>query len=356
MAADPRPREARVAAARPAPSHPIPHASHFALGSGDVVMAFAIVGIAVLPSLGGLAVQLTAPYAALVVLLWLIGVARLVRATLRGDVAVALRAPLGRFALGTWVAASASTAVLLHRVWPQAQFPVRALLLVAVVIWLVLALEAARALPRLARQGQHRGDGASGLTLLFTVSTQSLVLAGDAAGWLPRAMAAVLVVLGMLAYVGSLAFMVEAYVRKRDHHIAQHAATTHCIVHGAVSITGVALATSGLVGGVALESVWWCAAALFIAVESAEILRLRAELRRRGLHLFTRYRVSQWVRVFTFGMFVAFTAQLAPQLGIEAALTVGAVAFVLHALPPLTLTLLTWESALGLLETARQRR
>jgi hypothetical protein len=84
-----------------------------------------------------------------------------------------------------------------------------------------------------------------------------------------------------------------------------------CILHGALSISGLAVVTTGALPRQVAVITWLWAAAMFLPVEGIEAARLVARQRtygwRRGI--FTDH-VSQWARTFTFGMFYAFTLAL----------------------------------------------
>src|SRR5690606_3608447 len=101
---------------------------------------------------------------------------------------------------------------------------------------------------------------------------------------------------------------------------------TNCMLHGAMSITGLALVVSGAVPLEATLALWIYVLGVFVTVEAIEIVRLIARIRAYGLRRGAlTYRVTQWSRNFTFGMFVAFTLALIMHGGAAEAAALAAV-------------------------------
>jgi hypothetical protein len=275
-----------------------------------------------------------------------------------------MQPPLGRFGLGTWVAGTAATGVLLLQIWPGARLAGQALLFIAAALWAVLLVAAARAVPTLLRQREHRGPGGAGLVLLFAVATQSLVLLGCALGDLGWVARVVMLTIGTTSYGAGLAFMLMAHEQHHDWKLARHAATTNCIVHGALAISGLALISAGLGDATLLRSVWLLAAGAFVVVEGAELKRVGRGIAQQGwVGALVHYRVSQWVRNFTFGMLLAYTLALR-QHDPEPWLLSSLLSWVARIGPWLVMALLALECALwltnrvlrGLSESAKRAR
>lgn len=81
-------------------------------------------------------------------------------------------------------------------------------------------------------------------------------------------------------------------------------------MHGAISISGLAAATTGSLPYSTIFILWIWVLFWFILVEALELGRVFVRIRRYGIRkaIFT-YDVSQWSRNFTFGMLYAFTAK-----------------------------------------------
>lgn len=228
--------------------------------------------------------------------------------------------PVGCFAIGTWVAGTAVLARLLAIVLPDWR-PVGALLgLLAVSIWLWYLLVITRRYGVImAHPADHR---ATGRILLATVSTQSVVLLAQQVlpDHLPPLVARGLILLGYLFYALGLALIVRRYLRQPGWRLTDDWDNTNCILHGAMSITGLAALETGALPGGVIALTWVWVMLMFIGVEAVEVARLIARVRAFGWRkgVFT-YHVSQWARNFTFGMLYAFTLRLAVAGGLSGA-------------------------------------
>ncbi|HEX7057296.1 MAG TPA: hypothetical protein VF260_08910, partial [Bacilli bacterium] len=98
------------------------------------------------------------------------------------------------------------------------------------------------------------------------------------------------------------------YLAVSRWNVADDWQNTNCIIHGAMSITGLASVLSGAVGGGIVLTIWLWVLFWFVIVESVEIWRIGARTRKYGLAgAIGVYNVTQWSRNFTFGMLYAFT-------------------------------------------------
>ena len=227
------------------------------------------------------------------------------------------------FGIGTWVAGTAVFARVLMLAVPDNPWPARAAFLVAVGLWLWFMPRALGNLIRLARTRLPP----NGIILLSTVATQAVALIAlrlfpEVPGvWIG---AAVLMALGVLCYAFA-AFLVLRRYAGGGWVLAADWANGNCILHGALSITGLTAIVSGRFGAGAILALWGAVAAIFAAVEAIEIARLVARVRAAGWRAAVLvYDVSQWARNFTFGMFYAFTLAFAARYPIVADPSLGA--------------------------------
>ena len=277
--------------------------------SGAIVMAGGIFAIAALGEL-----PLPALVGELVVLellvVWSYLAFSYLRGFRRGGLGQNVRQPMNAFAVGTWVAGSAVLGRALLQTLPG-WYPVAlALWLVAGALWLWYA----SLLPAAFRGAADLSGGyrATGAVLLPVVATQSLLVAGDALlpGGMPRFAATALVSLGYLLYAGGLVLICRRYLRL-DWTLTDDWDNTNCILHGAMSITGLAVVLTGALPDVFATVTWAWALATFLLVEAAEVARAFVRVRTHGWRDgLLSYLPSQWSRNFTFGMFYAFTLQL----------------------------------------------
>jgi hypothetical protein len=222
-----------------------------------------------------------------------------------------IRHPLRRFALGTWVAGTAVLAALAIHVFPEARLFGKALALLAVALYLPYVAIFVYGYAKLARHPCKQN--ANGVILLATVSTQSIVIALHAAfagafpGWYAD---------GMMAFdicflCMGLMLIALHYGIHRSYALAIEWKNANCIIHGAVSITGVALVLTSDFSPYILLDLWLTVLILFALVETIELVRMIEREWRRGIRrgIFV-YDVTQWTRNFTYGMFYAFSVTL----------------------------------------------
>ncbi|HMM53643.1 MAG TPA: hypothetical protein PKC23_01355 [Candidatus Desulfobacillus sp.] len=283
------------------------------VASGAIVMAAGIFGLASLDRIPLLPAAFLTTFALALLLLWAFIAASYFSIWRQGRLPGLVAAPNDGFAVGTWVAGTAVMARLLLIGVPEWRAAVVVLALLACALWLwylAIVLRGFRAV--LASPARLR---VTGRILLSTVSTQSLVLlAWDLwpdADWL-RVPATLLLVLGYLFYGAGLLLVVQRYLRETGWTLSEDWDNTNCILHGAMSITGLAVAATDLLPAWVGLATWLYVLAMLVLVEAVEIARMARRARLHGLRkgVFT-YHVSQWSRNFTFGMFYAFTLVMA---------------------------------------------
>ena len=282
-------------------------------GSGAVIMAGGIFGAVALQALPH-GPPFTKPLAVLLALGWLAIAALIALDTARDGIVVHTGSLIGSFAIGTWVAASAVVARMAMLAAPQAPLFAQAMFVIGSLVWVWFVPRALRNLAHIARRpaGETRPTG---VILLTTVATQAVALPAFrlfAAVAPVRVAATVLMGLGFGCYLVGAALILRRYVAGARWRLATDWDNTNCILHGALSITGLAAVVSGLFGAAVLVPFWATTLAVFAVVEAAELARLVARVRVFGWReAVLVYDVTQWARNFTFGMFYAFTAAVA---------------------------------------------
>lgn len=294
--------------------------------AGAIVMAIGIFGlvafrnVAALPAIPAAAAQ---PFALGLLVIWGFIAASYAVSWRQGRLAAHTASPSDSFAIGTWVAGTAVAARMVLLGLPDWRALALALAVTAFVLWLWyirLSIRGARAI--LSSRDRLR---ATGRILLTTVSTQSLVLIAwdlfpDSA--FLRAPAVGLIALGFMLYGVGLVLIVQRYWREAHWSLSEDWDNTNCIVHGAMSISGLAAVHTGLLPEIVGIATWLYVLFAFVVVEIVELARASLRVRRHGLHRgVLAYHVSQWSRNFTFGMFCAFTAAAAPSIKAQPALS-----------------------------------
>lgn len=228
-----------------------------------------------------------------------------------------LNQPVRIFALGTWVAAlSVFTVVLKQYGLVQQQFlafiATGNTLLVSLLIFVY-----AYAFVQLFKQTTLKVDG---IVLLSTVSIQSIsIMYYYLFEKSTHALIPWLISLGLLCYLIGLYLIFRSY-RKSNWTLADGWANTNCIIHGALSITGVASVLTGAFSPSVILVLLLVTTIFFIGIEIVECLRLFDRYKHYHLRdAIFNYHVTQWSRNFTFGMYFTFICS-AKQKGVLAAL------------------------------------
>ncbi|MGH8271565.1 MAG: hypothetical protein ACRESG_04475 [Gammaproteobacteria bacterium] len=230
--------------------------------------------------------------------------------------------PLRRFAIGTWVAGTAVLSALATHALPQALWLDKALALVAVAMYLPYVAVFVYGYARLARHPLKQD--ANGVILLATVSTQSIVIALHTAFGVgfPVQVAMGMVAFDMIFLCSGLVLIALHYHAVGSWLLAVEWKNANCIVHGAVSITGLALVLTSNFGPDVLLGVWEVALVLFVVIEVLEFMRLCEREHRRGWRRgLLVYDTTQWTRNFTYGMFYAFSLMLYRHLSVASSPT-----------------------------------
>ncbi len=278
---------------------------------GAIVMATGIFIAASLPRLPRGA-ALTQPIAILLMLTWFAAAALLTLSARRHGLRAHTEPIVTSFAIGTWVAGTAIAARVAMFAAPASWWLPRAFYFGALAMWLGFVPRATMNLARLARDPSQRPTG---IILLSTVATQAVALMafrlfpGVTAA---RSAGAVLMVTGAGFYVAGGWLVLRRYLGERRWNLTDDWDNTNCILHGALSITGLAAVLSDFFTASAILVLWVLVLAAFALIEAIEVVRMIARVRALGVRAgIWVYDVSQWARNFTFGMFYAFTVAFA---------------------------------------------
>jgi hypothetical protein len=218
--------------------------------------------------------------------------------------------PVASFAVGTWIAGISVCGIALSQRLPDWRLFVQVLVIGNIGLWFYFVYRAVRNFFQLF--GTESGQKVHGVLLLSTVSTQSLVIVwraafGESPGY--RLVAPWVIVLGLIFYFVSFYLIMRRYIGEGANiDLDKSWFNTNCILHGAMSITGLASAVCGVVSPNLTLLIWLWAIAWFLIVEGVEIARAVKRSRRHGLaDGLLIYDPTQWSRNFTFGMLYAFT-------------------------------------------------
>lgn len=216
--------------------------------------------------------------------------------------------PIKRFGMGTWVAGTSICGILIYKQFYEFVLIAKLISYFNLGLWLIYIALCVKAFYDIYRGKLTKN--VHGILLLTTVSTQSIVLLiSTVFKHIPIKMDILFISLGVSFYILSTFLIIRRYCTNADSRLIETEwNNTNCILHGALSITGLASLVSHAASKHGVMVIWICAAIVFLTVELIEIYRLVKRLKSYGLKKgILIYDVSQWSRVFTFGMFYTFT-------------------------------------------------
>ena len=216
---------------------------------------------------------------------------------------------INRFAMGTWIAGTSICGILLHVEFNQLVFIPRFITVINVVLWVIYIGISSKTLIEIIRT--KRFKNVHGILLLTTVSTQSIVLLINTVfKGLPSIMNMTFLIIGFCFYMICAFFILFRYLMS-SWSIEKDWNNTNCILHGALSISGIACIKTGLVNADMITFIWVSAMMIFLLIESVEIFRMIKRIKHYGIQKgIWIYDVTQWGRIFTFAMFYTFTSTI----------------------------------------------
>ncbi|WP_083402116.1 hypothetical protein [Bacillus sp. MUM 116] len=244
--------------------------------------------------------------------------------------------PINRFGIGTWVAGTSICTILIAKMFSEWAIIAKIISYFNFGLWFVYVLICIQAFFEL--NSKRLNKNVHGILLLTTVSTQSLVLVMSAVyKKVPIAVDHLFLTLGVCFYLLSAFIIVKRYFMKPSSwSIEKDWNNTNCILHGALSITGLASIKSHAVSEQGIMVIWLCAAIIFAVVEVIEVYRLIKRIKCYGMKkAILIYDLSQWSRVFTFGMFFTFTYLTVPGFSVLSVIQKQIITIGIWAVPSL---------------------
>ncbi|MFD2193219.1 hypothetical protein [Oceanobacillus bengalensis] len=218
-----------------------------------------------------------------------------------------VRNAVNRFGIGTWVAASSICGILVSKHFTEWGIIAKVLCCLNVMFWIFYIIICIKAFFEI--HHNHLMKNSNGIFLLTTVSTQSIILMLHTVfGEIPKMITISLLFIGLGFYLISATFIIRRYVTNQ-WAIETDWNNTNCILHGALSISGLVCIVSGIAPEKVLMLLWIFTLVVFLIVECLELCRIYKRIVTYGLKKgMLIYDVSQWSRVFTFAMFYTFTS------------------------------------------------
>ncbi|WP_026700647.1 TDT family transporter [Salibacterium aidingense] len=219
-----------------------------------------------------------------------------------------LQHPIQLFAVGTWVAGTSVLGNVIHEFSINLGFIPYLMGTFNVILYIWYVCHCIDGFKRIL-QGPEKNN-VHGVLLLATVGTQSIVilLFNIFNNPLPDYGNALILSFGLLLYVTGFLLIMRRYLWIRNWKIADDWKNTNCIIHGAISISGLAASLTTAFPVRFIFVLWIWAVSWFVVVEAIELWRVVARIKCYGVAKgIARYDISQWSRNFTFGMLYAFT-------------------------------------------------
>lgn len=225
----------------------------------------------------------------------------------KSDRSLLLAKPVPSFIIGSWIAGVSVLSNVAVKYFPDMSEAVQVVMLFNTVMWLGFMASCVYQFKELLKR--PTAYSTHGVVLLSTVATQSVVIF-----WvklypsLPEGLLIGVISLGVFFYLVGMTLIIIRYVGGNRWTLMDDWPSTNCIIHGALSITGLAIVSSELLSGRIMMMFWLVVFVLLIGVEWLEMARAVKRVHSLGWKegIFT-YHISQWSRNFTFGMFYAFT-------------------------------------------------
>ncbi len=214
---------------------------------------------------------------------------------------------INRFGIGTWVAGTSISGIIFYKQFFHWGFISVFIAIINIVLWIIYIGISVKTFLEISRTKSYQN--VHGILLLTTVSTQSIVLLLNTVfKEFPDIFNLSLLIIGFCFYLVCVFFILYRYI-KSSWSIELDWNNTNCILHGALSISGIACLVTGIIGMDTIRLIWRAAFIIFIMVESIEIYRLFKRMKYYGFKkAILIYDVTQWSRVFTFAMFYTLTS------------------------------------------------
>lgn len=275
--------------------------------SGAIVMALGIFLVGAIKEFPWLDEHIGIGFTILLITLWVLIIASYIETAFKGFFKRRyLRHPIKSFSLGTWVASSSIVGVVTFHNTSNLDLFIYFLLFVTITLWVLYMFISALSLKNILMNKLF--DKVHGVILLPAVSTQSLVILYSEIIAIESKIFWAINYFGLSLYLVGFSLILYRYIKNKQWELTDDWNNTNCILHGALSITGIAAYFSNSMSPFFLFHLWIIALLVFLTVEIIEIKRMINRIQKYGIHFgIGIYHVSQWSRNFTLGTFFMFT-------------------------------------------------
>ncbi|ASK60917.1 hypothetical protein CFK37_01165 [Virgibacillus phasianinus] len=276
--------------------------------SGAIIMAGGIFLIGTVQAFPVLDIQFGKFLAFLVLIAWIIIYKSLSVQFFHRDFLIPfIKHPVNSFAIGTWIAGVSVLCNVFVKYFPTIILITQAMAILNTFLWLFFLFTCFYNFRRLFFENQNYP--VHGVILLSTVGTQSIILLlNNVFFQFPTYFSEAIIVLGFMFYLAGIILIGNRYVRQHNWTLINDWSNTNCIIHGALSITGLAIVTTNTFTPAFITVFWVIVFLLLIVIEAIEVVRAIKRIKNYGWNIgLFQYNVSQWSRNFTFGMFYTFS-------------------------------------------------
>ncbi|VVC77051.1 hypothetical protein AQUSIP_23780 [Aquicella siphonis] len=239
-------------------------------------------------------------------IIWLHLVRFYIGSYLDGNFSYFIKSITNQFGIGTWVAGCSVLAILFLAELPSWHIIIWVIALLAFAIWLFyLKLVFANGALLLYKKKKI----CNGVILLSAVSTQSIVLLINSLSHkIPIFINQILIIFGYFFYLIGIVMISRFFLSIKFKRLILGWSNTNSIIHGALSITGLASTLTYSINDKIIIYTWLSATCLFVLVEGISLIKVIYQIRIAGWKggIFV-YKVSQWSRIFTYCMYYTFT-------------------------------------------------
>ena len=278
--------------------------------SAAIIMALGIFLIGTIEAFPFLNVHLGKLLAFILLILWIVIYSLLTIQFFQRDFLIPfIKHPIHSFAMGTWIAGVSVLCNVFLVYFPSVIQLTQVIAIFNSLLWIFFFMTCLYNFKQLVTQSKHYQ--VHGIVLLSTVATQSIVVLLNNVFSVTHMFIETIIYLGLAFYLVGIYLIIKSINAEQNWSVTHHWPNTNCIIHGALSITGFSMVTTGIFSSLIINLLWIITFVLLIFVECLELIRAKGRIKVYGFSkgIFS-YHVSQWSRNFTFGMFYVFTLLL----------------------------------------------
>lgn len=273
-----------------------------------VVMAIGLFALSVLPFFPP-EIAILRPYFTLeLLIIWFFIAESYIQCYLHQHFYIHTRNILNHFNIGTWIISTVYLSLLWFKSFSGLDEVGIFLALIAVCVWIEYMHIMINDLHVVVRN--PIGMKLTGSIFLLTVSIQSIAILLNSVldTSFPLPIFIILIILGFFYYAVCFILLLKNYFQAHFHHVIVDWPHSNSLLHGALSITGLACLKTGDVSPAVIVSTWIAAAILFVLVEGIALLSMLFNIVKEGAKAaLWKYDLSQWVRSYAYGLFFAFS-------------------------------------------------